>query len=92
MKALDKNKQVLEEIDTLISMMRMEIDLLRSLVSRYYLKYGNEIYEGEIKLPDNVYFSQDYSAGNVFCRLIDTEKTKIRSRFEKIQETISHLS
>jgi hypothetical protein len=92
MKALHEQKQVLEEIDTLISMMGQQIGILRSLVYSYSLKYGEEIQDGLIFMTDNIDFGISKKNGKLICEVYDSEQTHIKASYQKIKETISHLS
>ena len=81
-----KNKQ-LEDLQLLIRNMKYEIDILRNIIYRYHLKYGNEVKSGVIIVPENMYFLLDYRNEKGYC----DKKTKIKKRTKSNYYIISEM-
>jgi hypothetical protein len=93
MRALNEQKQLLQDLDYLLNKMEAEIELLRNINYRYYLMHGNKVQNGLITVPENISF--DISGeidGDVQCRMIDHEKINLESNYQKIKSEIRRLS
>jgi len=93
MRALNEQKQLLQDLDYLLNKMEQEIELLRNINYRYYLMHGNKVQNGLITVPENISF--DISGkidGDVQCRMIDHEKINLESNYQKIKSEIRRLS
>jgi hypothetical protein len=71
--------------------MESEIELLRMIVHRYYLKYGSEVQEGICHLSDNFSFSLETEKDKVTCQLDNYSEIGLTSRYEQIKETLEKL-
>lgn len=93
MRALNEQKQLLQDLDYLLNKMEQEIELLRNINYRYYLMHGNKVQNGLITVPENISFdvSGDID-GDVLCRMIDHEKINLESNYQKIKSEIRRLS
>ena len=93
MRALNEQKQLLQDLDYLINKMEKEIELLRNINYRYYLMHGNKVQNGLIKVPENISFdiSGDID-GDILCRIIDHEKINLESNYKEIKSEIRRLS
>ena len=93
MRALNEQKQLLQDLDYLLNKMEQEIELLRNINYRYYLMHGNKVQNGSITVPENISFdvSGDID-GDVLCRIIDNEKINLESNYQKIKSEIRRLS
>jgi hypothetical protein len=93
MRALNEQKQLLQDLDYLLNKMEQEIELLRNINYRYYLMHGDKVQNGLIKVPENISFdvSGDID-GDVLCRMIDHEKINLESNYQKIKSEIRRLS
>ena len=56
MRALNEQKQLLQDLDYLLNKMEAEIELLRNINYRYYLMHGNKVQNGLITVPENISF------------------------------------
>lgn len=93
MRALNEQKQLLQDLDYLVNKMEQEIELLRNINYRYYLMHGNKVKNGLITVPENISF--DFSGkidGDVQCRMIDHDKINLESNYQKIKSEIRRLS
>ena len=93
MKALNKQKELLQDLDYLLNKMESEIELLRNINYRYYLMHGNNVQNGLLSVPENISFdvSGDID-GDVQCRLIDHDKINIESNYQQIKNKLRRLS
>jgi hypothetical protein len=93
MRALNEQKQLLQDLDYLLNKMEQEIELLRNINYRYYLMHGNKVQNGLIKVPENISFDVSGEIdGDVLCRMIDHEKINLESNYQKIKSEIRRLS
>lgn len=93
MRALNEQKQLLQDLDFLLNKMEAEIELLRNINYRYYLMHGNKVQNGLLTVPANISFDvsgQIY--GDVQCRMIDSEKINLESNYQKIKSELKRLS
>lgn len=93
MRALNEQKQLLQDLDYLLNKMEQEIELLRNINYRYYLMHGNKVQNGLITVPENISFDVSGEIdGDVQCRMIDHEKINLESNYQKIKSEIRRLS
>lgn len=93
MRALNEQKQLLQDLDYLVNKMQSEIELLRNINYRYYLMHGNKVQNGLITVPENISFDVSGEIdGDVQCRMIDHEKINLESNYQKIKSEIRRLS
>jgi len=93
MKSINKQKQVLQDLEHLINKMNTEIELLRNINYRYYLMHGNRVQNGSISVPENISFDVSGEIdGDVQCRMIDHNKINIESNYQKIKSELLRLS
>jgi len=92
MKKLAKQKQTLDDVAGLIKDLKSELDLMRNLVWRYYLKHGTEIQGGEVLTPPNYSFSLFKKDSKVSCKVFNHEGFEFTSNYLKIQEQIQKLN
>jgi hypothetical protein len=93
MKSLDEQKQLLQDIDSLLGKMKSEIDLLRNINYRYFLMHGNKVQNGLVSVPENISFDVTGEIdGDVECRMIDHDKIRIESNYQNISRELSRLS
>lgn len=93
MRALNEQKQLLEDLDYLVNKMETEIELLRNINYRYYLRYGNSIQNGVINVPENISFDISVEIdGDAQCRMIEHEKINLESNYQKIKHEIRRIS
>lgn len=97
MKALNEQKKLLDDLGRLIDRMSSEIELLRSIVNRYNLKYGKEIQPGYLKIHENISFDiygtiDDKNDELAYCKVTDHEKIGIESNYQGIRKEIERLN
>lgn len=93
MRALNEQKQLLQDLDHLLNKMEAEIELLRNINYRYYLMHGNKVQNGLLSVPENVSFDVSVGIdGDVQCRMIDHEKINLESNYQKIKSELRRLS
>lgn len=91
MKAIQKQKQTLDQLELLIDSMYYEIKILRNIAYRYYLKHGESIAIGEVDIPDHLSPSLSGDVDNVICKMADHKKLGVISRYVAIQQGIDDL-
>ncbi len=89
MRILNEQKQFLEDLPHLIRKMENEIELLRNINYRYFLKYGEEVKSGVIYTPENVSFDMYGTKEEVKCRIIEHDKLGLTSDYQQIKEQIN---
>lgn len=93
MRALNEQKQLLQDLEYLLNKMETEIELLRNINYRYYLMHGNKVQNGQLSVPENISFDVSGEIdGDVKCRMIDHAKINIESNYQKIKSEIRRLS
>ena len=93
MRALNEQKQLLQDLDFLLNKMEQEIELLRNINYRYYLMHGNKVQNGLLNVPENISFDVSGEIdGDVQCRMIDHSKMNLESNYQKIKSEICRLS
>jgi len=91
MNKLREQRQTLQDLEELIRKMDKEIDLLRNIVLRYYLKHGRSVEDGEVIVPDFISFDVRESDGDVSCRRLDYGALALESTYQKIKKAIKEL-
>lgn len=91
MSKLQENKRTAEEAERLIDMMKTEIHQLRSIVERYYIKNGAEIYGEPIKLRDEISYSVGFSGMKLMVSRIDHDTIGVKSNYQRIIEKLNQL-
>ena len=91
---IQKQIKELYEIDSLITKMEAEIELLRNINYRYMLMHGNKIQHGEQQVPSDVsfrIFKNAVDAKDVQCVLVNHTKIGLKSNYQQIKESLSEL-
>jgi len=92
MRAINEQKQLLQDLDCLLNKMEQEIDILRNINYRYYLMHGNRVQNGLITVPENIsFYIREDKEGDVECRIIDHDVIHIESNYQKIKREILKL-
>ena len=91
MNKLKENKQTLDDAEMLIRMLNAEVNRLRHITFRYYLKHGRNIQDGIVILNDIEDFSIDGDIDNPKISIIDYELLGVKSDFMQIQELNNKL-
>lgn len=82
MKKLKEQKEVLDIASDIIELQHFEIHILRNIIKRYHLKYGEEVASGFIKIEDNEDIIITEMAKVIMC---DTSELSYTSNFQQIQ-------
>ena len=92
MKKINEQRELLQDLEHLITKMHHEIELLRNINYRYFLMHGEKIQSDKVFVPDNLSFNISLDKNlDVECKVIDHEKIKIDSPYQQIQEEIKKL-
>ena len=92
MKKIIKSKEVLEKTERLINLMKSEIETLRNINYRYYLKYGCPIKSGFVNIEDNISFSIGINQKNrVNCNILNHDNLGLASNYQNILKKIDEL-
>jgi len=83
MKKIKEQKELLEIVSDIIEQQSHEIEVLRNIVKRYHLKYGEEVESGFIKIEDNEDILITEMAKVIIC---DSDKLSYTSNFQGIKE------
>lgn len=92
MKKINETKQMLNDLEDLVSKMDRELDRLRNLSYRYYLKHGSEIGEGVILVNDRLDFHLTKNGDKVVCNVHDSADLNITSNYQIIKQMIKKLN
>jgi hypothetical protein len=96
MKKIQEQIETLSKLEHLIAAMDSEIKLLRNINYRYYLKHGDEIQNGVVKVPDSIEFGIKTENKGVQviakCEAIDCDKINIEGKYQKIQKYLQELA
>lgn len=100
MKFFNQQRQDSSKIEELILKMQNEIELLRMINYRYFLKHGNSIKGGVVVLPSNYSFAinvldkKDEDGNNsAFCSIVEySEKLGFESEYQKINKAFNELA
>jgi hypothetical protein len=91
MKVINEQIQHLRNMELLIKMMESEIDLMRNITYRYYLKHGHFVKEGDVNVPNELSFSLMRDGITVRCGLVNSEDIRLYSNYELIKSEINRL-
>ena len=92
MKKINEQRELLQDLEHLITKMHHQIELLRNINYRYYLMYGEKIQSGKVFVPNNFSFNISLDKNlDVECKVIDHEKINIRNQYKQIQDDINKL-
>ena len=83
MKKLNEAKEYIGLVKSIIEQQSHEIEVLRNIVKRYHLKYGEEVESGFIKIEDNEDIVITEMAKVIIC---DSDNLSYTSNFQEIQE------
>lgn len=98
---LREARQTAQDAEYLIQRQQEEIQRLRYLLYRSFLKNGTGLQDGEINLPDTIYFDIDgtryYEGGRCFLkdmklRVTDSSEHGIPNRYMDILEQLEKLN
>jgi len=91
MKKLRESVNTLKEVEELLGMMSQEIYTLRNIVARYHLKYGEDIKDGVLEVPDTISFDIKSDDDGCYCVVHDYENLRITSNYKRILTKIDKL-
>jgi len=92
MKKLREQRQTLQDAESLIHLLKDELDLHRNLLYRMHLKHGNELQDGEVIVPDNLSFHFDTAFKEAELYILDSKDIKpLKTTYERILEKIKDL-
>ena len=89
MKAISDSIELLHNLECLVKKMEVEIDLLRNINYRYYLRHGGEMQGGVVRVPKNISFGISIEKGKVQCLLTDYEKLNVKSNYWIIKNNLT---
>lgn len=93
MNKLKENKQTLDDAEMLIRMLNEEVNMLRNIVGRYYIKKGSFVAGGSLTLDDcsDFVLSVNESDQYTYVNHVNHKDLGFKSRFMKIQELNNKL-
>ena len=92
MNKIQQSIKTLNEAQELIDSLRFELDKSRAINYRYYLKHGEDIFSEPLENFDHLYFAINAEdKTDVKCNMIDHNKLKMASPYNKICEKINNL-
>lgn len=91
MEKLTQQRKILLDLENLIDKMESEIESLRNINYRYYIKNGEEIQDGVVVVPEYISFYIEEVDGKTLCRVIDHESLGIESNYQKIKKELNKL-
>jgi len=92
MKKLREQRQILQDAEILINLLKNELNLHRNLLYRMYLKHGNEFQDGEVMVPDTLSFHFNMDSKEAELYIFDSKDIKpLQTVHERILEKIKKL-
>ena len=92
MKKLEEIGRTAAELSSLIKNMESEIDRLRNIVYRYYLKHGGSMQGGKVEFEDSSSFILDIVGDSIKCEIVNEDNLGLTSNYQIIKQNIENLN
>lgn len=92
MNKLKQQQELLQDLEFLIRLMQKEIENLRAIGYRYFLKHGKLNIKNSIDMPDNICQHISIQKENATIEFVDHKKINILSNYELIKKELKKLN